>query len=116
MSTIFYHVPMTCSSIFTHVFFSNLAYLFHYQGKDGAREIRRLAFYVPKVQLAVESQPITRTILRVKLTIEPDFTWSNQIHGLQQSYWVWIEDPDQGVIFHSEYWTLTKRMVYYGLS
>ncbi|CAH8606538.1 unnamed protein product [Schistosoma haematobium] len=89
---------------------NELAYLFHYQGKDGAREIRRLAFYVPKVQLAVESQPITRTILRVKLTIEPDFTWSNPIHGLQQSYWVWIEDPDQGVIFHSEYWTLTKRM------
>ncbi|VDP20099.1 unnamed protein product [Schistosoma margrebowiei] len=89
---------------------NELAYLFHYQGKEGAREIRRLAFYVPKVQLAVESQPITRTILRVKLTIEPEFIWSNQVHGLQQSYWVWIEDPDQGVIFHSEYWTLTKRM------
>ncbi|TNN13844.1 Activating signal cointegrator 1 complex subunit 3, partial [Schistosoma japonicum] len=89
---------------------NELAYLFHYQGKEGAKEIRRLAFSVPKIQVEVESQPITRTILRVKLTLEPDFVWSNQIHGIQHSYWVWIEDPDQGVIFHSEYWTLTKRM------
>ncbi|KAH8857458.1 Activating signal cointegrator 1 complex subunit 3 [Schistosoma japonicum] len=90
--------------------FVESAYLFHYQGKEGAKEIRRLAFSVPKIQVEVESQPITRTILRVKLTLEPDFVWSNQIHGIQHSYWVWIEDPDQGVIFHSEYWTLTKRM------
>ncbi|CAH8598661.1 unnamed protein product [Heterobilharzia americana] len=89
---------------------NELALLFHYQGKEGAREIRRLASYVPRIELNVESQPITRTILRVKLTLEPDFSWSNQIHGVQQSYWIWIEDPDQGVIFHSEYWTLTKRM------
>ncbi|CAH8557491.1 unnamed protein product [Schistosoma turkestanicum] len=89
---------------------NELAYLFHYQGREGAREIQRLAFYLPKIQLSVESQPITRTILRVKLTIQPDFIWSNQIHGMQQPYWIWIEDPDQGVIFHSEYWTLTKRM------
>uniref|UniRef100_A0AA85J1R0 Activating signal cointegrator 1 complex subunit 3 n=1 Tax=Trichobilharzia regenti TaxID=157069 RepID=A0AA85J1R0_TRIRE len=89
---------------------NELAFLFHYQGKEGAREISRLASYLPRIQLDVESQPITRTILRVKLTLQPDFTWSNHIHGLQQSYWVWIEDPDQGVIFHSEYWTLNKRM------
>ncbi|KAF6768647.1 hypothetical protein AHF37_04890 [Paragonimus kellicotti] len=85
------------------------AHLLHFRGRDGAREVSQLAALVPRIQLSAETQPITRTILRVRMTLEPDFTWSDRSHGTQQNFWIWIEDPDQGLIYHSEYWTLTKR-------
>ncbi|KAF8569475.1 hypothetical protein P879_05251 [Paragonimus westermani] len=86
-----------------------LTHLLRFRGRDGAREVSQLAALVPRVQLTAEIQPITRTILRVRMTLEPDFTWSDRSHGTQQNFWIWIEDPDQGLIYHSEYWTLTKR-------
>ncbi|CAL8100461.1 unnamed protein product [Calicophoron daubneyi] len=89
---------------------NELAHLLHYRGRDGAKEVSRLASYLPRVQVTAETQPITRTILRVSLTLEPDFTWFDRWHGMQQNFWIWIEDPDQGCIYHSEYWTLTKRL------
>lgn len=70
-----------------------------------------MASHIPQIQISAETQPITRTILRVRLQLTPDFTWSDRFHGLQQNFWVWIEDPDQRLILHSEYWTLTKRVV-----
>ncbi|KAA3671081.1 activating signal cointegrator complex subunit 3 [Paragonimus westermani] len=86
-----------------------LTHLLRFRGRDGAREVSQLAALVPRIQLTAETQPITRTILRVRMTLEPDFTWSDRSHGTQQNFWIWIEDPDQGLIYHSEYWTLTKR-------
>ncbi|KAA3671440.1 uncharacterized protein DEA37_0013862, partial [Paragonimus westermani] len=88
-----------------------LTHLLRFRGRDGAREVSQLAALVPRIQLTAETQPITRTILRVRMTLEPDFTWSDRSHGTQQNFWIWIEDPDQGLIYHSEYWTLTKRTV-----
>ncbi|TGZ63845.1 hypothetical protein CRM22_006690 [Opisthorchis felineus] len=87
-----------------------LTHLLRYRGKEGAREVSTLAALVPRVQVSAETQPVTRTILRVRLTLQPDFTWSDRSHGVQQNFWIWIEDPAQGFIYHSEYWTLTKRM------
>lgn len=91
--------------------FPVVADLIRYRGRDGAQEVSRLASYVPRIQLEVEARPITRNILRVNLTLQPDFTWVDRWHGSQQGFWVWVEDPDQGLIYHSEYWTLSKRAV-----
>jgi len=35
----------------------------------------------PKLELAVHVQPITRSTLRVELTITPDFQWEEKVHG-----------------------------------
>ena len=35
----------------------------------------------PKLELAVHVQPITRSTLRVELTITPDFQWDEKVHG-----------------------------------
>ena len=35
----------------------------------------------PKLELSVHIQPITRSTLRVELTITPDFQWEEKIHG-----------------------------------
>ncbi|CAH8646705.1 unnamed protein product [Dicrocoelium dendriticum] len=87
-----------------------LTHLLHYRGRDGAKEVSQLALLLPRIQLDTVTQPITRTILRAQISLVPDFTWVDRWHGAQQNFWLWIEDPDQGLIYHSEYWTLTKRM------
>ncbi|THD24664.1 Activating signal cointegrator 1 complex subunit [Fasciola hepatica] len=89
---------------------NELAHLLHSRSQFRAAEVSRMASYIPQIQIIAETQPITRTILRVRLQLTPDFTWSDRFHGMQQNFWVWIEDPDQGMILHSEYWTLTKRV------
>jgi len=59
------------------------------------------------VQAAV--QPITRTILRVTLTIRAQFEWSDRVHGTVEPFWVWVEDNENERIYHTEYFLLHKR-------
>ncbi|VEL21291.1 unnamed protein product [Protopolystoma xenopodis] len=80
---------------------------------DGANTVRRLACLLPIVQTEVEMQPITRTILRLRLTLRlsDEFIWLDRWHGSQLGFWVWVEDPDQSVILHYEHWLLSKKLV-----
>ena len=36
---------------------------------------------VPRVELAAQVQPVTRSVLRIDLTITPDFQWDEKVHG-----------------------------------
>jgi len=78
------------------------------------KEIKTYASYIPILKIDTQLQPITRTVLRIKLTITPAFKWSEKIHGTNsQQFWIWIEDPDTDNIYHSEYFILTKKQVKY---
>ena len=39
------------------------------------------AFQVPTLQIETHLQPITRTILKVSVSLTPDFHWNNNVHG-----------------------------------
>ena len=41
----------------------------------------RYVHHFPKLELSVHVQPITRSTLKVELTIAPDFQWDEKIHG-----------------------------------
>ncbi|TYI07384.1 hypothetical protein ES332_A10G223700v1 [Gossypium tomentosum] len=58
------------------------------------RTLHRFIHQFPKLNLAAHVQPITRTILRVELTITPDFQWEDKVHGYVEPFWVIIEDND----------------------
>ncbi|XP_014260585.1 activating signal cointegrator 1 complex subunit 3 [Cimex lectularius] len=74
--------------------------------------VKKCAFELPLVELSASLHPITRTVLRVKLTITPDFTWNVKVHGkTSETYWIWIEDPKATTICHSEYFLLTMKQV-----
>lgn len=74
--------------------------------------VKQCANEFPLLELSASLHPITRTILRVKLQITPDFKWSDKVHGKSsEPYWVWIEDPVDTNIYHSEYFLLTRRQV-----
>ncbi|CAH9061484.1 unnamed protein product [Cuscuta epithymum] len=63
----------------------------------------------PKLNLAAHVQPITRSVLRVELTITPDFIWEDKVHGYVEPFWVLVEDCDGEYILHHEYFMLKKQ-------
>ncbi|XP_071112657.1 activating signal cointegrator 1 complex subunit 3-like [Haliotis cracherodii] len=74
--------------------------------------IKRCVNQIPALILDASIQPITRTVLRVRLTITADFSWDDKVHGsATEPFWVWVEDPDNNHIYHSDYFLLHKKHV-----
>ncbi len=44
-------------------------------------ELYKMLSYVPKLDLQIDYQPITRTILKVQLTLNADFCWNDRWNG-----------------------------------
>ena len=61
---------------------------------------------LPNVEITASIQPITRTVLRVTLAIEPCFTWNSKVHGSSESFWIWVEDANNEHLYHSELFVL----------
>ncbi|XP_027168021.1 DExH-box ATP-dependent RNA helicase DExH14 isoform X1 [Coffea eugenioides] len=76
----------------------------------GGRLVKQHLGYFPSVLLSATVSPITRTVLKVDLIITPDFVWKDRFHGTALRWWILVEDSDNDHIYHSELFTLTKRM------
>jgi hypothetical protein len=48
----------------------------------------------PRLELAAHVQPLTRTLLRIDLSITPDFAWDEKVHGMVEPFWLLVEDAD----------------------
>eukprot|EP00026_Physarum_polycephalum_P000144 Phypoly_transcript_00144.p1 GENE.Phypoly_transcript_00144~~Phypoly_transcript_00144.p1 ORF type:complete len:2136 (-),score=361.95 Phypoly_transcript_00144:17-6424(-) len=70
--------------------------------------VLKTASYFPRLELDVTIQPITRTVLRVQLNIDPQFEWSDRIHGSVEPWWIFVEDTESERIYHHEYFLLHK--------
>jgi len=58
----------------------------------------------PRVDVQAQVQPMTRSMLRVELTITPNFEWDVDIHGLAESFWIIVEDCDgEDILFHDQF-------------
>eukprot|EP00435_Cladocopium_sp_Y103_P029385 s1966_g7.t1 len=77
--------------------------------KDWGRAVDKYMRRVPNLTLDAKIQPITSTIMRITLTIKPDFDWSDRWSGPSEPFWVWVENPESQDILHSEYYVLHKR-------
>ncbi|KAF8095960.1 hypothetical protein N665_0320s0082 [Sinapis alba] len=75
------------------------------------RPLHKFIHQFPKLVLAVQVQPITRTVLRVELTITPDFQWDEKIHKYVEPFWIIVEDNDCEKILHHEYFLLKKQYI-----
>lgn len=73
------------------------------------KTIHKYVHQFPKLSLSTHIQPITRSTLRVVLTITPDFQWDEKIHGTSEAFWILIEDVDSEVILHHEYFLLKAK-------
>ncbi|KDP36726.1 hypothetical protein JCGZ_08017 [Jatropha curcas] len=75
------------------------------------RTLHKFIHQFPKLNLAAHVQPITRTVLRIELTITPDFQWEDKVHGYVEPFWVIVEDNDGEYILHHEYFMLKKQYI-----
>ncbi|GBP32714.1 Putative U5 small nuclear ribonucleoprotein 200 kDa helicase [Eumeta japonica] len=71
--------------------------------------VHKYVHQFPKLELATHIQPITRSTLRVELTITPDFQWDEKIHGQSEAFWILVEDVDSEVVLHHEYFLLKEK-------
>ncbi|KAK9818381.1 hypothetical protein WJX72_011703 [[Myrmecia] bisecta] len=74
------------------------------QGKT----VHKFVHQFPRLELAAHVQPITRSVLKVDLTITPDFKWDDKVHGFVEPFWIIVEDSDSEYILHHEYFLLKK--------
>ena len=65
----------------------------------------------PWLDIKVQIQPITRTILRVTLNIRAQFEWSDRVSGTVEPFWIWVEDNENERIYHTEYFLLHKKQL-----
>ncbi|KAL1719126.1 Sec63 Brl domain-containing protein [Schizophyllum commune] len=54
-------------------------------------------------------QPITRSLLRIDLTITPDFRWDEKYHGTSESFFILVEDVDGEIILFHDQFVLRQR-------
>lgn len=58
----------------------------------------------PRLELQAQVQPMTRSMLRVELTITPKFEWDDSIHGSAENFWIVVEDCDgEDILFHDQF-------------
>ncbi|EOD12464.1 hypothetical protein EMIHUDRAFT_422149 [Emiliania huxleyi CCMP1516] len=73
------------------------------------KAIYRFVHQFPRLELSAHVQPITRTVLRVELTITPDFQFEPKVHGTAEPFYVLVEDVDQEHVLHSELFLLKAK-------
>ncbi|KAJ1627390.1 Sec63 Brl domain-containing protein [Pavlovales sp. CCMP2436] len=73
------------------------------------KPIHRLVHQFPRLELSAHVQPITRTVLRVELTITPDFEFDVRTHGGAEQFHILVEDVDGEGILHHELFVLKAR-------
>lgn len=64
---------------------------------------------VPWVELTQKVQPITASIMRVTATIKPDFDWSDRWSGPSEPFFLWVENPENHDILHTESFQIQKQ-------
>ncbi|KAI9728014.1 MAG: DEIH-box ATPase [Chrysothrix sp. TS-e1954] len=60
--------------------------------------------HFPRLDVQAQVQPMTRTLLRVELTISPNFKWSDALHGAAESFWILVEECDgEDILFYDQF-------------
>ena len=70
------------------------------------RSLHKLVHQFPKLDVSAHVQPITRSLLRVEVTLLADFEFDPKIHKFVQFFHVWVEDVNGQSILHHELFVL----------
>ncbi|CAJ0915055.1 unnamed protein product, partial [Mesorhabditis belari] len=73
------------------------------------RPLYKFIRQIPKLEMTTLIQPVTRSTLKIELTITPDFVWDEKVHGNAEGFWIFIEDVDGETILHHEYFLLKQK-------
>ena len=73
------------------------------------RQVCALVQKFPRLDVQAQVQPMTRSTLRVELTITPTFEWDEAIHGKSEGFWILVEDCDGEDILFQDQFMLRKE-------
>ncbi|TIB36491.1 hypothetical protein E3P84_00909 [Wallemia ichthyophaga] len=71
--------------------------------------VHKMVHSFPKLNLQANVQPITRSLLRIDLSIQPDFEWDEKNHGTSELFWILVEDVDGEIILFHDTFLLRER-------
>ncbi|KIJ55099.1 hypothetical protein M422DRAFT_219656 [Sphaerobolus stellatus SS14] len=77
--------------------------------QNAGKLVHRLVHSFPKLDIQAQVQPITRSLLRIDLTITPDFRWDERVHGSAETFWIVVEDVDGEIILFHDQFVLRQR-------
>jgi pre-mRNA-splicing helicase BRR2 len=63
----------------------------------------------PRLSIDAHVQPVTPSLLRVEITVSPDFEWDIDLHGYAEMFWVFVEDCDGDSLLHHQQFLLLKQ-------
>jgi len=72
------------------------------------RLVCQLVEKFPRLQIEATPRPVTRSLLRLELTIRPDFVWDQNLHGASEAFWILVEDCDGEQILYHDTFILRK--------
>lgn len=73
------------------------------------KPLHKLVHTVPRLDVQLRLLPVTRKLLRLDVTLTPDFIWDVRAHGGVEEFWVLVEDADGEAILHAEAFALKAR-------
>ena len=86
-----------------------LADLVHNQKMGG--KLYRIISRFPRIDIDAEIFPITTNVMRIHISLSPNFEWDYHVHGDAQFFWVFVEESNQSSILHFEKFILNKRQL-----
>ncbi|KAG4303413.1 hypothetical protein PCK1_000377 [Pneumocystis canis] len=63
----------------------------------------------PLLRINADIFPLAKKIIRIQLTVEPNFVWDNSIHNPVEFFWIWVENSDSTEILYSTHILLSKK-------
>lgn len=66
------------------------------------KTLHKYVHMFPKLEVSALVQPISRSLLKVDLTITPDFQFDVSVHEYAQLFWVLVEDVNGDKLLHHE--------------
>lgn len=68
------------------------------------RQVCAMVAKFPRLEMSAQVQPVTRSMLRVELTLTPKFEWDDNLHGRAENWWILVEDCDgEDILFHDQF-------------
>ncbi|KAG4305915.1 hypothetical protein PORY_000825 [Pneumocystis oryctolagi] len=63
----------------------------------------------PLLKIDADIFPLAKKILRIQLTIQPNFIWDNIFHNPIEFFWIYVENSDSTELLHSTHLLLSKK-------
>lgn len=75
-----------------------------------ANALYKYVHMFPKMEISAHFLPITRSLLKVELTLTADFQYDVSVHDAAQLFWIFVEDVDGEKILHTEPFLLRSAL------